>query len=131
METSEKTKVFIVDDESAITQMLEINLTATGDYEVLTTNESLKAKELAAEFLPDILLLDVVMPGLDGGDVLREIRTIPELAKVPALMVTALVSNMEISQDEVVTTGDCVMLPKPVKLAKLIETMEQLLAGEL
>lgn len=131
METSKKTKVFIVDDETAITQMLELNLNATGNYEVLTTNESLKAKDLAAKFLPDILLLDVVMPGLDGGDVLREIRSIPELADVPALMVTALVSNMEISTDEVVTTGDCVMLPKPVKLAKLIDTMEQLLAGEL
>lgn len=126
-----KTKVLVVDDEAAITQMLELNLTATGDYEVLTTNESLKAKALAAEFLPDILLLDVVMPGLDGGDVLREIRTIPELRNVPALMVTALVSNVEISQDEVVTSGDCLMLPKPVKLSKLLETMEQLLAGGL
>ena len=126
-----KTKILIVDDETAITQILELNLSATGNYEVLTTNESLKAKELALEFLPDLLLLDVVMPGLDGGDVLREIRTIPQLSRVPAIMVTALVSNMEINQDEVVTTGDCVMLPKPVKLAKLVETIEMVLAGEL
>lgn len=126
-----KTKVLIVDDEEAITQMLELNLTATGDYEVLTTNESLRAKQLAQEFMPDLLLLDVVMPGLDGGDVLREIRSIPELSGVPAIMVTALVSNMEISQDDVAATGDCVMLPKPVRLAKLVETMEMVLAGEL
>ncbi|MFK7910035.1 MAG: response regulator [Akkermansiaceae bacterium] len=127
----ELTKVLIVDDEEAITQMLELNLTATGNYEVLTTNESLKAKQLASEFLPDLLLLDVVMPGLDGGDVLREIRSIPELSQVPAIMVTALVSNMEINQEDVVATGDCVMLPKPVRLAKLVETMEMVLAGEL
>jgi len=126
-----KTKVFIVDDEAAITQMMELNLNATGNYEVLTTNDSMKAKALAAEFLPDILLLDVVMPGLDGGDVLREIRSIPELFQVPAVMVTALVSNMEINEGEVVETGDCVMLPKPVRLAKLVETMEMVLAGEL
>ncbi|MBT8045118.1 MAG: response regulator [Verrucomicrobiae bacterium] len=130
-ENQEKTKVLVVDDEAAITQMLELNLHATGNYEVMTTNESLKARELAVDFLPDILLLDVVMPGLDGGDVLREIRSIPELSEVPAIMVTALVSNIEISHDEVVTTGDCVMLPKPVRLAKLVETIELVLAGEL
>lgn len=130
-ENAPKTRVLVVDDEAAITQMMEINLTAAGNYEVLTTNESVKARELAAEFMPDILLLDVVMPGLDGGDVLREIRSIPELFEVPAIMITALASNVEINQDDVIATGDCVMLPKPVRLAKLIETMEMVLAGEL
>ncbi|MBT8035996.1 MAG: response regulator [Verrucomicrobiae bacterium] len=130
-DSPKKTKILVVDDETAITQMLDLNLSATGNYEVLTTNESLKAKALAAEFLPDILLLDVVMPGLDGGDVLREIRSIPELSQVPAVMVTALVSNKEISHDGVVTTGDCVMLPKPVRLARLINTIEMVLANEL
>lgn len=128
---SRKTKVLIVDDESDFTHMLELNLDATGDYEVMTTNEALEAKDLAADFKPELLLLDVVMPGMDGGDVLREIRTLPGLTKVPVIMISALVSSMEVSQDEVADTGDCVMLPKPVKMEKLLATMEQVLSGHL
>lgn len=126
-----KIKVLIVDDEPDLTYMLKMNLDATGDYEVMATNEPLKAKDLAASFQPDILLLDVVMPGMDGGDVLREIRTLPGLTRVPTIMISALVSSMEVSQNEVVDTGDCVMLPKPIRLEKLLATMAQVLSGHL
>ncbi len=126
-----KTKVLIVDDEPDFTHMLKLNLDSTGDYEVMATNEALDAKAIATDFKPDILLLDVVMPGMDGGDVLREIRTIPSLTKVPVIMISALISSMEVSQDEVADTGDCVMLPKPVRLEKLLITMEQVLSGQL
>ena len=62
-------RVLIIDDDIALTQVLKINLDETGNYESRIVNVSSNAMAAAREFKPDIILLDVVMPGLDGGDI--------------------------------------------------------------
>ena len=62
-----KKRILIVDDEGSITRLLKLNLEQTGDYEVATENVSKAALAAAEAFRPDLMLLDVMMPGLDGG----------------------------------------------------------------
>ncbi|MCB1061872.1 MAG: response regulator [Verrucomicrobiae bacterium] len=112
-------KVLIVDDEAGFTKLLKMNLEKSGQFEVQIENNSMKALATAQEFAPDVILLDVVMPGLDGGDVAALFQNDPVLKKVPIIMLTALVSPGETSQDAVAQSGSLTVLPKPVNLEKL------------
>ncbi len=126
-----KKRVLVVDDEKSITIGIGMNLKKTGLYEVETVNDPLEAIGVARDFRPDILVLDIVMPGMEGGELRNRIRAIPGLENVPSIMVTALVSNDEVSEDGVVETGDCLMLPKPIKFDRLHAAIEQMLDGTL
>ena len=98
-------KVLVIDDEAGFTKLLKMNLEKTGDYEVRIENNSLKALDAAQEFSPDIVLLDIVMPGMDGGDVAAQFQDDPKLRRVPVVMLTALVSQGETSQGAVAQAG--------------------------
>lgn len=126
-----KKRILIIDDDVPLTLSMKINLEDIGDYEVRVENSSLKAVAAAREFRPDLILLDIVMPDLDGGDVSAQMKSDPMLADVPILMVTALVSNSEIGSDDVVSSGDQLMVAKPIKFDKLVHAIESRLAGEL
>ncbi len=112
-------KVLVVDDEAGFTKLLKMNLEKTGEFEVRIENNSMKALASAQDFKPDVILLDVVMPGLDGGDVAAQFQDDPRLRSVPVIMLTALVSPGETSQDAVAQSGSLTVLPKPVNLEKL------------
>ena len=107
-----KTRIFIVDDESGFTRLLKLTLEKSGNYEVLEENDGTKAWLKAREFKPDIIFLDIVMPKIDGGDVAQQIRSDPMLAKVPIIFLTAIVSRSESKQD----IGGFPFLAKPVSL---------------
>ena len=119
-----KRRVLLVDDEYDVTEALTINLEATGDYTVKAVNDPRQTIAVAREFRPDIIILDVVMPGMDGGDVQRAIRSDRHLKDTPIVMVTALVSRDEVGDGALEAGGDY-MLAKPVKLATLVELIEQ------
>ena len=118
-------KVLVVDDEAGFTKLLKMNLEKTGDYEVRIENNSLKALPAAQEFLPDVILLDIVMPGMDGGDVAAQFQDDPVLRKVPVVMLTALVSQGETSQGAVAQSGATPVLPKPVNMEVLTQCLEE------
>ena len=107
-----KTRIFIVDDESGFTRLLKLTLEKSGNYEVLEENDGTKAWLKAREFKPDIIFLDIVMPKIDGGDVAQQIRADPLLAKVPIIFLTAIVSRSETARD----IGGFPFLAKPVSL---------------
>ena len=73
----------VVDDEAGFTKLLKMNLEKTGKYEVRIENQSTKALEVAKEFQPDVVLLDIVMPDMDGGDVAAQFQDDPMLRRVP------------------------------------------------
>ena len=112
-------KVLVIDDEAGFTKLLKMNLEKDGQFEVRIENNSLKALAAGQEFQPDVILLDVVMPGLDGGDVAAQFQDDPLLRQVPVIMLTALVSPGETSQDSVAQSGSLTVLPKPVNMDKL------------
>ena len=123
-------KILVIDDEVGFTKLLKMNLEKTGQYEVLVENESINALNAAHEFLPDVVLLDIVMPGMDGGDVAAQMQDDPMLRNVPVIMMTALVSQEETSQDAVAQAGAMNILPKPVNLDVLLRCLEEALASE-
>ncbi len=123
-------KVLLVDDEAGFTQLLRMNLERTGDYEVRVENNSTLALSAAKAFKPDVILLDVVMPEMDGGDVQALLEADPELKSVPIVMLTALVDSTELSEGAVAQTGTSMVLPKPVDLALLLRVLQECVAGK-
>ncbi len=122
-------KILVIDDEAGFTKLLKMNLEKSGEFEVRIENNSLKALATAREFHPEAVLLDVVMPGMDGGDVAAQFQDDPMLKKVPIIMLTALVSPGETSHDSVAQAGAMSVLPKPVKLDKLVACLRQAIGG--
>ncbi len=118
-------RILIVDDDKGLSQMLKLNLQGTGDYEVCVENRSTDAVHTARHFRPDLILLDYVMPGMDGGDVAASLKEDPFLREVPVIMITALLANKEMSPDGTVRCGGQVMLAKPVKMADLLRCIEE------
>jgi two-component system KDP operon response regulator KdpE len=103
--TREKGRILVVDDEPRYIQAIRINLEASG-YQVLTARDGQTAIELAAREAPDLILLDIRMPGLDGYEVCQCIR---EFSTVPIIMLTARsdcagkVKGLDIGADDYVT----------------------------
>ena len=123
-----KTRVLIIDDEASFTKMVKLNLEATGKHTVETLNESRRAIEVAKEFQPNIILLDVVMPEFDGGDVANNLRTRTATKEIPIIFVSAMVSKKE-SESGFYESGGEHFLAKPVTTETLCHAIEQVLAG--
>lgn len=122
-------KLLLIDDEAGFTQLLKMNLERSGGYEVQIENDSTKALAAARSFQPDAILLDVVMPGMDGGDVQAQLQADPGLKRVPVVMLTALVDSTELSEGAVAQAGSQMVLPKPVNLQLLLRVLDEILAA--
>lgn len=118
-------KILLVDDEAGFTQLLKMNLEKSGDFEVTIENDSTKAIATARSFQPDVVLLDVVMPGMDGGDVQARFQSDSILNRVPVIMLTALVDSAELSAGAVAQSGSSIVLPKPVDLSLLLRVIDE------
>ncbi len=121
-------RVLIVDDEAAFTRMVKLNLENTGNYTVRTVNESRKAVEEVKEFAPDIILLDVVMPEVDGGDVALNLRARTATKHIPIIFVSAMVSQQE-SKKGFYQSGGEHFLAKPVDTETLCGAIETVLSS--
>jgi DNA-binding response OmpR family regulator len=84
--------VLVVDDERGIRELCRVNLALAG-FEVLDAADGPTAIELARTELPDVILLDVLMPGMSGWEVLGQLRADPSTAAIPVAMLTALNSE--------------------------------------
>jgi two-component system, OmpR family, response regulator len=115
-----KTKVLIVDDDTVASRLLALGLEKTGSYEVKVENVATHALNSAREFRPNVILLDVCMPGADGGDVAFSIHSNAALRSTPIIFLTSLVSGQEASNAGVLR-GGYEFLPKPASVAKVIE----------
>ena len=118
-----KKKILVVDDEGGMTRMLKRNLEATNRYDVRAENSSSAAVAAAREFVPDLILLDVMMPGMDGGDVAAQIKEDSKLNHIPIVFLSAIVKKEE-TQATGADIGGLTFLAKPVKLDDLIACIE-------
>jgi len=124
-----KKHVLVIDDDKSITTLTKRTLEASGEFEVSVENESCKALHAARQAKPDLILLDVIMPGLDGGDVRRQLRNDWMLSSIPVIFFTGLVSHQDVSRDAVVESGGDIMLPKPVNVEIIKRCMDGRLAA--
>lgn len=88
-------KVLIIDDEDDIREVAALSLESVAGWQVLTASSGAQGLARAAEHRPDAILLDVMMPGMDGPSTFRELRKNPSTAKIPVLLLTAKVQSTD------------------------------------
>ncbi len=116
-------KVLVVDDEEPILELLKYNL-EKGGYEVQAAANGMKAVEIAKTFLPDLVLLDIMMPVMDGVETCRRIREIPELQKTFIVFLTA--RSEEYSEVAAFDVGADDYITKPIKPRALMSRIHAL-----
>lgn len=123
MET-QNIKILIVDDEKDIIEFLQYNFENEG-YKVYTARNGVDGKQLALEVKPDLIMLDIMMPGIDGVELCKELREIPEFEDTLIIFLTARgedysqIAGFEVGADDYIT--------KPVRPRVLLARVQALL----
>lgn len=118
------TKVLVIDDDVAINELIKVNLELQG-YEVIQSFNGTDGFALVKQEFPEIIILDVMMPEVDGFTVAKRIRQCPEISDIPILMLTALselndkVNGFNIGVDDYLT--------KPFEIEELVVRVRALL----
>jgi two-component system, OmpR family, KDP operon response regulator KdpE len=120
-ETEKKQSVLVVDDQPKVLRFIEINLKLHG-FEVISTTSGQEALDLVKSTKPDIMLLDLIMPGIDGFELLKELRTFSDL---PVIAISASPGNY----DSAMQLGANDFVPKPFKADEMIGRIKKLLRG--
>ena len=120
----DKKRILIVDDEPTFTKMVKLNLEQTGEFEVREEHRATAALATAREFKPDLILLDVIMPSMDGGDLANLIKNDRMLKGTPIVFLTATVSKRE-AGDGGLNSGGSLFLAKPVSVDHLIKCIRE------
>ncbi len=118
METRDKRRVLVVDDDEHQLVMLSDYLEFK-NYEVIRARSGKEALDRMNEAVPDLVLLDVMMPGMDGGDVAQAIRREDRYHAVPIIFMTAAVRKEEVKVHEGLIGGDS-FVSKPIDLDDLV-----------
>ena len=119
-----KKRVLLVDDEKSFTNLLKLNLEDTGNYEVRVENWAEDALKAAREFKPDIVLLDIIMPRMPGGNVAMQLKEDPALKDTPVIFLTAAVRQHQIDEnDGIICDHPCIA--KPAAVETVIECIEK------
>jgi CheY-like chemotaxis protein len=119
----EKRRILIVDNDRNSTHLVKILLERTGRYLVLEENNPTEAHQSAQNFRPDLILLDIVMPETDGGEVAAQIQADPELQTTPIVFLTALVTKAETKAGLRIQGHP--FLAKPISIPELINAIEE------
>jgi CheY-like chemotaxis protein len=124
-----KTKrILVIDDEPSITSTMKVNLERSGAYSVRTENHASRTLETARHFQPDIILLDVMMPEIDGGYLAAQLEADPELKSVPVIFLTAI-----ISREEAIANGGMIaghfFIAKPASCEVVTKCIEEFTGG--
>lgn len=124
-----KKRILIVDDEPSITQLLRLNLEKSGLYAVRTENSADRVLGALPEFKPDLILLDVMMPGMDGGTLAEKIRGTRAFRTVPIVFLTAAVKQTELDARNGVI-GGFPYIAKPLNVKGVMSIIERHLPAE-
>ena len=121
----DKKKILVVDDEKDVLLMLEKRLTAEG-YSVITATNGTDARALAKSQQPDLIILDIVMPGMKGGQVAGWLKAASETRNIPVIFLTALLSKAEEEKYSPMIRGN-ITFAKPFDAGELLAQIKRLL----
>ena len=116
-------RILIVDNDADTTHLVKVLLERTGHYQVLEESDATKAHQSARNFRPDLILLDIMMPETDGGEVAARIEADPALQNTPIIFLTALVTRAETKSG--LSIQGHPFLAKPVSIPELIDAVER------
>ena len=119
-----KQKILIVEDEESLLKLESILLTSKG-YDVRGVANGQEALDAIAEEKPDLVLLDIMLPEIDGFEVCQRIKEDPETKNIPVIMLTAKKSREDMARGEKV--GADWYITKPFKSVMVIETIQRFL----
>lgn len=116
-------KILIVDDEPYMLRVAELSL-RKGNFELIAGSNGLQALELARRLKPDLIVMDVLMPELDGLAALRQLKQDPETASIPVIMVTARghIMTRQVAEE----SGAALFLTKPFSPTRLLHEAQRL-----
>ena len=119
-----KKRILLVDDEKSLTTLLKLNLEETGNYDVRVENWPEDALAAAREFKPDLVLLDIIMPRMPGGNVAALIDNDPQLKGTPIVFLTAAVRKHQVEENEgIICDHPC--LAKPATVDEVVAMIEK------
>ncbi len=122
-----KKRILLLDDEIDFAYIMKRTLEMTGVYEVRTSVVSGTFQQVARAFKPDLILLDCMMPCMDGGEVASVIQNDPELKDIPFMFLTATIDEPE-TRPSLCYQGEQTYLPKTIPLEQLYRHVEEHLA---
>ena len=116
-------KILIVDDEPDVLRILEKRLVVNG-FQVVIADGGRKALEMARQEEPDLIILDIDMPDMDGGEVAAKLKDDDATKHIPVIFLSCLVTQRE---EEGSAMGDSIFMAKPYSPNKLIDEIERLI----
>jgi len=122
--TENKQTILLVEDTDAVVMMLKDYLESAG-YHMIIARDGLEGITQAKRLSPDLILMDVMMPGMDGLEATRKIRSEPDLAHIPIIGLTALAMSSD--RERCLAAGMDGYMSKPVMLNELVSTIENYL----
>jgi CheY-like chemotaxis protein len=123
-------RVLLIDDEKDFCYFVKRNLELSGQFEILCAYSGEEGLEMAQKLKPDIILLDILMPGMDGGDVKAELTSNSETSGIPIVFLTAVVDKKVFGKEVIKEIRNHKFIPKPVSPEELIKAINIVLAGE-
>jgi CheY-like chemotaxis protein len=124
-----KKKILLIDDEEDFCFFVKLNLEKTDNFEVLTTTSGSKGIIMASKEQPDLILLDIIMPEISGGQVAEQLLESPRTRDIPVLFITAIASRREVQSQEGIIGGRQ-FIAKPVTPEELMLKINRVLAGK-
>ena len=121
-----KTRILIVDDEERNVKLLEAQLSVSG-YEVLTAHSGNQGVIEAEDNLPDLIILDFMMPDMSGAQVALRLKENPDTKNIPIIFLTSILKKDFLDKEIVNIIGNQVFIAKPVGKKELIQTIESVL----
>ncbi|MCX5677506.1 MAG: response regulator [Candidatus Omnitrophica bacterium] len=119
-------KILIIDDEAEFCRVVKQNLEMKGDYRVEVATDGKGGIDAALRNKPDLILLDIIMPGMGGFDVLRELKSKKETTSIPVIMLTAV--DSEEAKEKALGLYDEEYIVKPVLLGDLDSKIKAVLS---
>lgn len=119
---AEKHRILLVDDEPSLIKIIHKLLTVEG-YEVLIAKDGEEALQMARSEKPDLLLLDIKLPKLDGYQVCRQLKEDPQYRQIPIIMLSALAQEQD--RERGFQAGTDAYMPKPFGIQELLDKIKE------
>jgi len=125
-DSQQRRKILLIDDEEDFCFFIKLNLEKTGKFEVLTSTHGSTGLTIASQELPDLILLDIIMPDMNGGQVARLLLDNPQTKDIPILFISAIATKSGVqSQDGII--GGSRFIAKPVTPDELMAKLDSVL----
>lgn len=121
-------KVLYIEDNDDNVYMLKMRLELLGDFEVLAAEDGEKGCELAVSEGPDLILMDLEMPGIDGWEATRRLKSNPQTHDIPIIALSA--HALAGAREKALAAGCDEFDTKPIEFERLVGTMRRVLAGD-